>query len=162
MDFLLEFKFLILLAAANGTPVIAKTILGQRFAHPVDAGVQFWDGQPVLGPSKTVRGIAVSLVATILASALLGMGWKLGALVSLMSMAGDLLSSFLKRRMKLAPSSMVLGLDQLPEALLPLLVCAQILGFSLADIVAIAAAFFVGELLLSRLLFRLHLRDTPY
>jgi hypothetical protein len=30
------------------------------------------------------------------------------------------------------------------------------------DIVVTAALFFVGEIVLSRLLFRLHLRDRPY
>jgi hypothetical protein len=162
VDLLLDFKFLLLLTAANGTPVILKDVLGPRLAQPLDAGIRLWDGQPLLGPSKTVRGIAVSLAATILASLALGMGWKIGALVSLTAMAGDLLSSFLKRRMKLPPSSMVIGLDQLPEAALPLLACASLFAFSPADIAAIAATFFVGELAISRILFRLHLRDTPY
>ena len=77
-------------------------------------------------------------------------------------MAGDLCSSFLKRRMNMAPHSMALGLDQIPESLFPLLACQSLLGLTVLDIAAGVASFLVGELLLSRLLFRLHVRDRPY
>lgn len=77
-------------------------------------------------------------------------------------MAGDLCSSFLKRRLALAPSSRALGLDQLPESLLPLLVCRAALSLTAADIVFAVILFFAGEIVLSRLLYRIHLRDEPY
>ena len=38
MQAFLIFKLLILLAIANGTPVFAKKILGDRFAYPLDGG----------------------------------------------------------------------------------------------------------------------------
>jgi len=77
-------------------------------------------------------------------------------------MVGDLLSSFVKRRLDRRPSSQAIGIDQIPEALLPLLACRAALGLGLLDIVVVVAAFFVGELVVSRLLFRLHIRDEPY
>ena len=77
-------------------------------------------------------------------------------------MLGDLISSFSKRRLGLPASAMALGLDQIPESLLPLIALWPILALSLADAVVILAAFFAGELLLSRLLYRLHVRDRPY
>lgn len=77
-------------------------------------------------------------------------------------MVGDLISSFVKRRMRLPPSSMALGLDQVPESLLPALVYKSLTTFSLVDVVAVTMLFFVGELVLSRLLFKLHIRDQPY
>jgi hypothetical protein len=82
--------------------------------------------------------------------------------VALLAMAGDLLSSFLKRRRGLPPSSQALGLDQIPESLLPQFACIDPLGLTIADIVAGVVIFLVGELLLSRLLFKLKLRDRPY
>jgi hypothetical protein len=94
--------------------------------------------------------------------ALLGLGWKVGALVSTAAMAGDLLSSFIKRRLGLASSSQAVGLDQVPESVLPLLACRLLLPLSWLDIFVTAALFFVGEIVLSRLLFRLHVRDRPY
>jgi CDP-2,3-bis-(O-geranylgeranyl)-sn-glycerol synthase len=93
---------------------------------------------------------------------LIGMGWQIGLLVAIFAMAGDLFSSFIKRRKRLAPSSMALGLDQIPESLLPTLACATVLPISALDIGAIVALFFAGELLLSRIFYRFHLRDRPY
>jgi hypothetical protein len=77
-------------------------------------------------------------------------------------MAGDLFSSFLKRRMDLPPSSRAIGLGQVPEALFPLLACREALSLTALDIASTVAVFFVGELLLSRLLYSVHLRDQPY
>ncbi len=155
-------ELLILLAVANGSPVIAKRILGSRFARPLDGNVVFFDGRPLLGPSKTIRGIVVSLLATALAAPLLGLDFKIGLLVAAGAMAGDLLSSFVKRRLGLASSARATGLDQIPEALVPLLACRSALSLTAIDIAAGCALFFIGEVLLSRLLFRLRVRDRPY
>jgi CDP-2,3-bis-(O-geranylgeranyl)-sn-glycerol synthase len=43
-----------------------------------------------------------------------------------------------------------------------LLVLRQHLGLGIGDIAIIVAAFVVLEIVLSRLLFRLHIRDRPY
>ena len=155
-------RALILLALANGTPVIAKKLLAGRFAWPLDGGVCLADGRPLLGASKTVRGLVLALLATALGAALLGLGWTTGILVGLLAMAGDLASSFVKRRLGRASSSRALGLDQLPESLLPLWLCMGRLGLDLADVATAAVLFFAGELLLSRLLFMAHIRDEPY
>ncbi len=162
MEILVVLQLLMLLAVANGTPVIAKRLLGRRFAAPLDGGLSFFDGRPLFGASKTLRGIAVSIPATALAAPLFGLDMQIGAIIGASSMAGDLLSSFLKRRLNLAPSQQALGLDQVPESLFPLLACRAALSLSALDIAAGVVLFFVGELLLSRLLYRLHIRDRPY
>lgn len=77
-------------------------------------------------------------------------------------MAGDLSSSFVKRRLRRPSSSRALGLDQVPEALVPLLVCRESFELSAIDIVLAVALFFAGELILSRLLYKAHIRDQPY
>ncbi|MFO1126765.1 MAG: CDP-archaeol synthase [Methylocystis sp.] len=77
-------------------------------------------------------------------------------------MVGDLFSSFLKRRLKIPPSSMAIRLDQIPEALLPALVARCVLPLTLLDITAIVFVFFIAELLISRLFFALKIRDQPY
>jgi CDP-diglyceride synthetase len=153
---------LILLTLANGAPVVAKKIFGNRFGVPLDFGVTFFDGRPVFGSSKTFRGIAVSVLATAACAPLMGLDLTIGATVAGAAMAGDLFSSFVKRRLNLPPSSQALGLDQIPESLLPMLACRAALSLSAADIVLGTGVFFAGELVLSRLLFRAHLRDEPY
>jgi CDP-diglyceride synthetase len=162
MQLLLILQVLALLTLANGMPVIAKDILGNRFAIPIDGGAKFVDGRPVLGSSKTVRGIFLSILVTSAFAPVVGLDWKIGALVATVAMAGDLLSSFLKRRINLPAHGKATGLDQIPESLFPLLACRSALALTALDIVAGVAIFFVGELLLSRLLYHFHLRDRPY
>jgi hypothetical protein len=151
-----------LLTVANGAPVAAKRIFGDRFSWPLDGNFKFIDGRPLFGTSKTVRGLLVSVVATSVCAPLIGLGATIGFVVAVTAMAGDLFSSFIKRRLALPPSSQAIGLDQIPESLFPLLACRQELGLTAADILLGVAIFFVGELALSRVLFRLRFRDQPY
>lgn len=153
---------LLLLLVANGTPVIASFLLRSRFAWPLDGGRKAWDEAPWLGQSKTLRGVSLSLLITVVAAVLIGLPWTLGLLFSALAMAGDLLSSFCKRRLGLKSSSKAPGLDQIPESLLPLWVCQTELGLGWQDVLLLVAIFWVVELLLSRLLFRLHIRNRPY
>lgn len=162
MQLLLILKFLLLITLANGTPIIAKKILGLRFARPLDAGILFFDGRPLFGASKTIRGILASILVTTTSAPLIGLDLTIGALVAAAAMAGDLFSSFVKRRLNLSPSSQALGLDHVPESLFPMLACRDTLSLTIVDIALGVGIFFIGGLILSRLLFRAHLRDEPY
>jgi hypothetical protein len=155
-------RLLLLLILANGTPVVAKKILGNRFSRALDSGVRCRDGQPLFGTSKTIRGILLSVVATVIGAYLAGLGSKTGALVGSSAMFGDLFSSFLKRRMKLPESSRAIGLDQVPESLFPLLACRRAFSLTILDTAVAVVTFFVGEILISRILYRFRLRDRPY
>ncbi len=77
-------------------------------------------------------------------------------------MAGDLFSSFVKRRLGLEPHAQAFGLDQVPEALVPLLLVRDRLGLGWLEIAALLTAFVALQVLLSRLLFMLGARDRPY
>ena len=155
-------KLLLLLAVANGAPVLAKKAWGCVLARPLDAGLHFVDQRPLFGPTKTVRGLLVSIAATAAIAPLIGIAWWLGALIGATAMAGDLLTSFIKRRLNRPPSSRATGLDHIPESLLPLLACQHALMLTAADIGIVVGAFFAGALVLSRVLYRLGLRDEPY
>jgi CDP-archaeol synthase len=110
---LLISQLTVLLAVANGAPVIAARILGSHFSYPLDHGTVFVDGQPLLGKSKTIRGIVAAILLTVISAPVVGLGWKIGAAVGSLAMAG-------------------------------------------------VAIFVVGEVVLSRLLFKAHIRDRPY
>ena len=155
-------QLLLLLALANGAPLIAKKVFGTALAFPLDNGVTLADGQPVFGHSKTIRGVGLSIAVTTLGAPWTGLSPVAGLLVSAVAMIGDLLSSFIKRRMKLAPSSMALGLDQIPESLLPAIAAGLALPVTMLDAAIVAGLFFIGELAASRALFALNIRDRPY
>ena len=162
MQLLLILQLLLLMTLANGTPILAKKIFGPRFARPLDTGIIFFDGRPLFGASKTIRGILASILVTTTSAPLIGLNLTIGAIVSGAAMAGDLLSSFVKRRLNLSPSSQALKLDHVPESLFPMLACRDALSLTIADIAIGVGIFFIGGLILSRLLFRAHLRDEPY
>jgi CDP-2,3-bis-(O-geranylgeranyl)-sn-glycerol synthase len=155
-------ELLLLLAIANGTPVLVKRLFGKFLAYPLDGGRIFLDGRPLFGSSKTVRGIATSIVATAALAPLLGTEFVTGLVIGIATMVGDLLSSFLKRRLGYAASSRAFGLDQIPESLLPAVISKDLLELSLVDMACVVAIFFLGEIVLSRILFRLHIREQPY
>lgn len=161
-DLSLSLRLLLLLGVANIAPIVTKLLLGTRWNMPLDSGRSFIDGRPLLGPSKTVRGFVSAVAGAAIASVLLGFSPALGIKVGIFTMLGDALSSFVKRRLGVAPSGRATGIDQIPEALLPLLMISSALDLSWPQIALITFAFFALEIPLSRLMFRLKLRNRPY
>lgn len=153
---------LFLLLVANGAPVIGANLLGNRAAWPLDMALALPDGRRLLGPSKTWRGIALALIATPIMAWLIGLAPGTGVMIGLFAMLGDAASSFVKRRLGLAPSSMALGMDQIPESLLPLWTVKSRYGLDWPTVLVLTGAFLVLELLLSWILYQFNLRKQPY
>src|SRR5258705_1374788 len=162
MQLLHILQLLVLMTLANGTPIVAKKVFGQRFSFPLDAGTIFFDGRSLFGPSKTIRGILISVLIKTASAPLIGLDLTIGAIVAGAAMAGDLFSSFVKRRLNSPPSSQALGLDQVAESLFPMLACPDALSLTIPDIALCVRVLFICALILSRFLFRAHLRDEPY
>ena len=153
---------IILIATANGAPVIATWLLGQIASRPIDWGLRWYDGRPILGATKTIRGVICALAAAVIAALLLNLDWAIGLVVGVAAMGGDLLSSFIKRRLGLETSARATGLDQIPESIIPALVCIRCLDLDWLDAFAATGIFFVGELVFSKLLYHLRIRKRPY
>lgn len=158
----LGLRLLVLITVANSAPILAKKLAGRRWSQPLDGGARFIDGRPLLGKSKTWRGLAAAVVACTVAAPLLGFNADHGALAGLLAMAGDAISSFIKRRRGLEPSAQAFGLDQVPEALLPLLALRPGLELSWVLVGGVTLAFLLLETPAARLSHRLGLRDRPY
>lgn len=155
-------ELLLLLICANGAPILLDKALGRRMNFPLDGALTAWDGRRLLGESATVRGVLGAAIATAALATLLGQDPRVGAMVGLLSMCGDAASSFVKRRLGLAPGEKATGLDQVPESLLPLLVVADRYGLMEKDIALLVLAFTLFDMVASRLLFRLNLRKRPH
>jgi CDP-2,3-bis-(O-geranylgeranyl)-sn-glycerol synthase len=99
--------FLIPIYVANSSPVL----LGGGM--PLDFGISLGDGKRLLGKGKTVRGFLAGVVAGTVAGGLIALVYVLpyfsspeeqfiaGFVVSLGTMIGDSMGSFLKRRLGL-------------------------------------------------------------
>lgn len=100
---------------ANGTPVIIGRLLGG--GHPIDFGKNFFDGRRILGDGKTIEGFVGGTLAGIAIAAVLER-WGLhglfeGTVLSMGALLGDMLGSFIKRRLGYKRGDPVLLLDQL-------------------------------------------------
>lgn len=104
------FKFIFPAYLANAIPVLTGG------GGPLDFGAQFFDGKPVFGKNKTIRGFINGLVVGtsvgLLESFFFGYPYYFGLLLSLGALCGDLAGAFIKRRLSLAPGSLLPVIDQ--------------------------------------------------
>jgi len=136
------FSLLLFLFLGNMAPPLASLLLGDRLNTPIDLGLKLKDNEFLFGPHKTFRGLAAGLLAAILLAPLLGISFG-RALISMgLLLGGDLLSSFLKRRLHKKSGSAMFGLDQLFEALFPSLYLGHHLELPLWQTLA-CVCFFV-------------------
>lgn len=137
--------------AANMAPWAAGRLLPRLWSAPLDCHMRLPDGTRLLGDHKTWRGVFAGEIGCAVTGRLLGYSWMLGIVFAGLSLAADAASSFVKRRLRLAPGAEVPALDQLPEALLPLLLLATPLGISTAAAFAVAATFLCLDVVTVRL-----------
>lgn len=72
-------QLLLLLAVANNAPIAAKRFLGHRWDFPLDGGIRLRDGRPLLGPSKTLRGVIAAVASSTLSAWCFGLSFGVGA-----------------------------------------------------------------------------------
>lgn len=96
---------------ANAFPVIFGG------GHPIDGGRTLNDGKPLFGPHKTVRGFLAGLTTGAIVSFVFNAAFQydlpLGFMLSLGALTGDLLHSFIKRRLGIPAGSPLPVADQL-------------------------------------------------
>lgn len=155
-------ELLLLIIAANGAPVLISYLFHHRASLPVDFGLELADKKPCFGANKTWRGLLSSLIATALLAELLGFDYLTGLQVSALAMAGDLFSSFIKRRLGKKSGSRFLVLDQLPESFLPAWLLMDEFNLGFIQVVILVAAFFIIEQVLSVLFYKLGVRKNSY
>jgi CDP-2,3-bis-(O-geranylgeranyl)-sn-glycerol synthase len=119
MDIVYAMYFIFPAYCANAIPVIFG---GGR---PIDDGRTFLDGKPIFGAHKTFRGFFAGLLTGTLVGILQNVIGKfpsmplfeypllLGFTISLGALFGDLLDSFIKRRLNLSPGAPFPVVDQL-------------------------------------------------
>jgi CDP-archaeol synthase len=144
-------RALLLLVAANATPLALARLFGSRGDVPLDLGCTLRDGRRLFGNHKTWRGFAGGTVACAFVAHLLSLGWQLGAAFGAVSLLGDATSSSLKRRFNLASGTEVPLVDQLPETVFPLVLFAAPLDLDLGGIALATTLFAVLDILAARI-----------
>jgi hypothetical protein len=137
---------LLLLTLANLAPWALGRACRDRWAAPLDGGLVLPDGRRLLGSHKTWRGLAAAVTACAITAELLGLHGWLGMEFAALSMLGDAISSAWKRRRGREPGEDDPGLDQLPEALLPLIVLHVPLNLGWKEIAVVTTVFAVLNL----------------
>ncbi len=115
---------------ANMAPVIAKRLkIFERANKPVDFNAKAFDGRPLFGKNKTVRGfifgVAAGIVLVFLQRILYAFEsfrWisitdyssflLLGTLMGFGALSGDVIKSFFKRRFNIKPGKKFIPFDQ--------------------------------------------------
>ena len=155
-------QLLVLIVIANGAPILLRALLKHDFSLAVDFGMKLPDKQRIFGASKTWRGVFAAFVATPAAAWLFGYLPETGLLVAVYAVSGDLLSSFIKRRLGMKRSSMAPLLDQIPESLFPAWMMKEIFQLQSSSVMLLVLIFIILELVLSQVFYRLGVRKTPY
>lgn len=174
MDYVQLLLFILPAYVANAVPVLFS---GRT---PIDLGQTHDDGNRLFGPGKTFRGfVAGTAVGTLSGVAL---AWfapgalplvkieekaGLSFLLAFGAMSGDLLGSFLKRRMKVPSGGKIRFLDQIPFVLVALVLALlafpvlwdQVGAWGVAFLVAFT---FVIHKSVNYAAFRLGLKRVPW
>lgn len=150
--------------------------------QPIDNRKMFIDGKRLFGNSKTVRGFISGVVGGLFTSGLLGLlmfntrvnifdsaiFYSIGGvLMGLGTMVGDLIGSFLKRRLGLKESTKALLLDEIPFLIVALLFLFPIADHILIDITVInicilIAVTFVLHKITNFLANRIGMKKVPW
>jgi len=115
---------------ANATPVAFGG------GPPLDRGLSWRDGRPLLGGHKTLRGCVVGILAGALVGSLQGR-FLAGLAQGVGAIVGDLISSFFKRRLGIPPGDSFPLLDQLDFIVVAVLLSQPFVSASLEKIAVI-------------------------
>ena len=141
---------------ANATPVL----LGG--GGPLDGGRTWRDGEPILGDHKTVRGTLSGIAAGILTGLLQGAPLR-GVLLAVGAIGGDLIVSFIKRRLKIKPGALLPLADQMDFIVLAVILLSLFQPLPTWDrIIAILVATLPIHYLTNVLAWLLKLKSNPW
>ncbi len=169
-DFISLILFILPAYIANAIPVVLG---GETY---LDLGAKFTDGERIFGNGKTIRGFISGVAAgTVVGGALAiyapsqfyanpQMQFMGGFLLSLGTMLGDAVGSFIKRRMKVPPGKQF-ALDQLSFLIVALLLVYPVVNPKIYEPVGLLFLFVLTYFLHSGTNFianRLGLKSVPW
>lgn len=150
---------------ANAVPVLVAKVIKRR--HPIDFGRYLPNGHRVLGDGKSIEGFISGIIAGVCVGCLAELKGFLmiseAFVLSLGAMTGDLLGSFIKRRIGLKSGDPAPLLDQLCFILTALAFYQVVFG--LVDLFTFIIFLVITpplHLATNYLAFKLKLKDKPW
>ena len=135
------------------------TLAGLMKTHPLDFHVKI-KGRRLLGDGKTVEGTLIGLNTGLLFSLMLNA--RYGFIITLASLAGDLLGSFIKRRFGIPRGKEVPVLDQLGFIITVYIVLSFFINLELYLTLTLLGFTYIIHKLTNKLAFRLKLKSVPW
>lgn len=145
---------------ANAAPVIGGGGL------PMDFGKNFVDGRRVFGKNKTFRGfffgLAIGIFVGVVEVFLFGYPLLFAVFSPLGALFGDLVGSFLKRRLKIAPGGLLPVVDQIDFVVGAIVFSVPLSIISLELAVAMLIITPPIHLLTNFVAYKLKLKSNPW
>lgn len=162
---------------ANMAPVIIKDSF-KRLAIPLDMNKKL-NNNPIFGKNKTVRGFLSGIIFALVVAYIqhflynyeLFRGWslinyhdwfRLGFLMGMGAMLGDLGESFIKRRLNLKPGERFIPWDQIDFVIGAILLIYPIVKLTWPKILIIIIGSFILHIIVNHLAFYLKIRDEKW
>lgn len=140
---------------ANSSPVI----LGGGI--PLDLGKYFFDKRRIFGDGKTIQGFIGGLIAGTLVAIFQGRP-EAGFLMSLGALTGDLIGSFIKRRLDIAQGGSLPGVDQVFFLIFALLFASPVERLRWTGLVILLIVTPPIHLAANILAYKIGLKSKPY
>jgi CDP-2,3-bis-(O-geranylgeranyl)-sn-glycerol synthase len=180
-SFWFAFWFFIPAGIANATPIfLAKTPGLTSFTYPVDGGHSF-RGQRIFGDHKTWRGVVGGILAAIIVVLLQVLAYNhsswvreismqvdypsiayitLGFLLGFGALLGDMVKSFVKRQLNVAPGTSWFPFDQLDYIFGALVLSSLMVHLSAIQYLWVFVIWFALHILVSYLGYISHFKDS--
>jgi predicted MPP superfamily phosphohydrolase len=159
--FSISLKIIFLLLIINFAPPLLTVYFEECGNLPIDRGRKFLDGKPIFGPHKTYRGFIGGILSGVTVGVMFGFPIWLGLCTGTLSMLGDLISSFIKRRIEQPSGTIAPVLDQAFEGFLPLMLLGPYCQLSSWHILFLGALFCFVAFIGSHF-FKIILSSTPF
>ncbi len=168
INFLILALYIIPMYAANPSAMFfgGKT--------PLDLNKKFFDGKPFFGKGKTFKGTFFGILAGIIATLLLNQVMifysisfpanylYFGVLASIGAILGDIVGSFIKRRLGIESGKESPILDQLDFVIGGMILAFPIYVPELIEIIILIIATLIFHRLANFVAFKLKLKKVPY
>jgi len=162
-SFLYVFKLFLPSLIANGSPVLL------REGYPLDFRRNFVDGRRILGDGKTFEGFALGLFFGFYTGIVEAIVFKntffieIGFLSSLGALIGDIIGSFVKRRIGLKRGDKAPLLDQLDFVYgAALLLTIAGIGFDIPSFIVFQIVVVILHIVTNRIAYYLKLKPVPW